>query len=140
MIPLAVVFGGVESHMRPSTPVYLWQYCTSLTHEAIHSRLVMAILYKLDRLDEEVESHMRPSTPVYLWQYCTSLTHEAIHSRLLIAILYKLDRLDEEVETEVNRFEMLPLRTMEALNQLEAELVDESKLKQLVGLPNRVDT
>ena len=51
-----------------------------------------------------------------------------------------MDGFDEEVETEVNSFEMLPLRTIEALNQLEAELVNESKLNQLVGLPNRVDT
>ena len=47
--------------------------------------------------------------------------------------------MDGEVDAEINHFEMLPLRSMEELNQFEAELVDEAKLKQLVGLPNCID-
>ena len=64
---------------------------------------------------------------------------QAIHSSLLTAILRRLDGVDGDVDADINTFEMLPLRTMKALNQLEAELVDENHLKRLVGLTNCVD-
>ena len=61
------------------------------------------------------------------------------HSSLLTAILRRLDGVDGDVDADINNFEMLPLRTMETLNRLEAESVDENHLKRLVGLPNCVD-
>ena len=63
----------------------------------------------------------------------------AIQSSLLTATLHKLSGVGGEVETEINHFEMLPLKTMEDLNQLEAEMVDENQLRRLVGLPTCVD-
>ena len=63
----------------------------------------------------------------------------AIQSSLLTATLHKLSGVGGEVETEINHFETLPLKTMEDLNQLEAEMVDENQLRRLVGLPTCVD-
>ena len=50
---------------------------------------------------------------------------QAIKSSLLTATLHKADGLDDEVEMENNHFEMQPLKTIEDLNQLEAEGIEE---------------
>ena len=53
---------------------------------------------------------------------CVEEMTQAIHYSLLTAILHKLGGVDSEVETEINHFETLPLKTMEDLNQLEADV------------------